>query len=97
MEEDTGHENRKVVTEKVVTEKKPLEYGLKYIEFVGNFVILFFMLTFISIYWCIGLVYMYFYTQLEIIVPMSFLNIQVDSKILFYFQPKSWFTDDGDK
>ena len=62
MEEDTGHENKKIVTEKVVTEKKPLEYGLKYIEFVGNFVILFFMLTFISIYWCIGLVYMYFYT-----------------------------------
>ena len=27
---------------------------LKYIEFIGNFVILVFMLTFISIYWCIG-------------------------------------------
>ena len=26
MEEDTGHENKKIVTEKVVTEKKPLEY-----------------------------------------------------------------------
>ena len=62
MEEDKYDENKKIVTEKAVTEKKPLEYGLKYIEFVGNFVILVFMLTFISIYWCIGLVYMYFYT-----------------------------------
>ena len=35
------------------------EWALKYIEFIGNFVILFFMLTFISIYWTVGLVYMY--------------------------------------
>ena len=27
---------------------------LKYIEFIGNFVILVFMVAFISIYWCIG-------------------------------------------
>ena len=35
------------------------EWALKYIEFIGNFVILFFMLTFITIYWTVGLVYMY--------------------------------------
>ena len=35
------------------------EWALKYIEFIGNFVILFFMLTFITIYWTVGLAYMY--------------------------------------
>ena len=35
------------------------EWALKYIEFIGNFVILFFMLTFITVYWTVGLVYMY--------------------------------------
>ena len=35
------------------------EWALKYIEFIGNFIILFFMLTFITIYWTVVLVYMY--------------------------------------
>ena len=30
------------------------QWVLTYIEFIGNFVILAFLLTFISIYWCIG-------------------------------------------
>ena len=37
-----------------VEAEKLTVWVLKYIEFIGNFVILVFMLTFISIYWCIG-------------------------------------------
>ena len=53
------------------------EWALKYIEFIGNFVILFFMLTFITIYWTVGLVYMYlswFPPQLEALwIPVLYI------------------------
>ena len=44
-----------------VADRNWSEWGLKYIEIIGSYVILLFMLTFITIYWCVGLVYMYFY------------------------------------
>ena len=34
---------------------KLTQWVLKYIEFIGNFVILVFIFFFISIYWCIGM------------------------------------------
>ena len=37
-----------------VEAEKLTVWVLKYIEFIGNFVILVFMVAFISIYWCIG-------------------------------------------
>ena len=43
-----GYEEGEVEAEKLTV------WVLKYIEFIGNFVILVFMLAFISIYWCIG-------------------------------------------
>ena len=42
------YEEREVEAEKLTV------WVLKYIEFIGNFVILVFMVAFISIYWCIG-------------------------------------------
>ena len=43
-----GYKEEEVEAEKLTV------WVLKYIEFIGNFVILVFMLAFISIYWCIG-------------------------------------------
>ena len=40
--------------EREVEAEKLTVWVLKYIEFIGNFVILVFMVAFISIYWCIG-------------------------------------------
>ena len=48
QESKVGYEEREVEAEKLTV------WVLKYIEFIGNFVILVFMVAFISIYWCIG-------------------------------------------
>ena len=48
QESKLGYEEREVEAEKLTV------WVLKYIEFIGNFVILVFMVAFISIYWCIG-------------------------------------------
>ena len=42
------------VEDEEVEAAKLTQWVLTYIEFIGNFVILAFLLTFISIYWCIG-------------------------------------------
>ena len=55
MDEDANKE----VSSNANDDRNWSEWALKYIEFIGNFVILFFMLTFITIYWTVGLVYMY--------------------------------------
>ena len=55
LDEDADKE----VSSNANDDKNWSEWALKYIEFIGNFVILFFMLTFITIYWTVGLVYMY--------------------------------------
>ena len=47
-QEKLDYEEREVEAEKLTV------WVLKYIEFIGNFVILVFMVAFISIYWCIG-------------------------------------------
>ena len=48
QESKVGYEEREVEAEKLTV------WVLKYIEFIGNFVILVFMVAFISIYWCVG-------------------------------------------
>ena len=48
QESKLGYEEREVEAEKLTV------WVLKYIEFIGNFVILVFMVAFISIYWCVG-------------------------------------------
>ena len=55
LDEDADKE----VSSNANDDKNWSEWALKYIEFIGNFIILFFMLTFITIYWTVGLVYMY--------------------------------------
>ena len=47
QESKVGYEEREVEAEKLTV------WVLKYIEFIGNFVILVFMVAFISIYWCV--------------------------------------------
>ena len=42
------------IEDEEVEAAKLTQWVLTYIEFIGNFVILAFLLTFISIYWCIG-------------------------------------------
>ena len=49
QESKVGYEEREVEAEKLTV------WVLKYIEFIGNFVILVFIFFFISIYWCIGM------------------------------------------
>ena len=44
----------RTVEEEEVEAARLTQWVLTYIEFIGNFVILAFLLTFISIYWCIG-------------------------------------------
>ena len=53
LEPDKSLTTGKVEDEEVQAAKLT-QWVLTYIEFIGNFVILAFLLTFISIYWCIG-------------------------------------------
>ena len=53
LEPDKSLNTGKVEDEEVEAAKLT-QWVLTYIEFIGNFVILAFLLTFISIYWCIG-------------------------------------------
>ena len=56
--EKNNHLDAEDVDEEVDTVEveatKLTQWVLTYIEFIGNFAILVFIITFISIYWCIG-------------------------------------------
>ena len=54
LEQDKSLTMGKVEEDDEVEAAKLTQWVLTYIEFIGNFVILAFLLTFISIYWCIG-------------------------------------------
>ena len=53
VEQEKSHSKLDYEETEVEAEKLTV-WVLKYIEFIGNFVILVFMVAFISIYWCIG-------------------------------------------